>query len=327
LNGSIEVFKRAESKILGPRTVLLPDSYGRTLAPENYAARSYKGGEISANWNDRIGEVAYGISGNIGYAVDQWDIFDEPAAYAAGGLEHFRSRIGQPANMLFGFNSLGIVRTQEQLDELLAAGFKTYGRDPYLGMILYEDVRGQGYSDTPDGKVDANDVVLLSTNNSPRWDYGLGLNGSWKGISINALFQGVFKYDRMISNQEGGGMRQHGGTFRPYYPIWADDVWTPENPNAQYPRPVGYNWAESGTDPSSFWMRSGAFFRLKDLNVAYQLPTSFTEKIKMNSINLFFNGTNLFVFSPMTEFHDPEQLNYDSYPLMKTFTFGLDIKF
>ncbi|MGG5905588.1 hypothetical protein, partial [Sphingobacterium daejeonense] len=45
--------------------------------------------------------------------------------------------------------------------------------------------------------------------------------------------------------QEGGGMRQHGGTFRPYYPIWADDVWTPENPNAQYPRPVGYNWQES----------------------------------------------------------------------------------
>src|SRR5690606_5559593 len=176
-------------------------------------------------------------------------------------------------------------------------------------------------------KIDGNDVTLLSTNNSPRWDYGLGLNGSWKGISINALFQGVFNYDRMISKQVGGGMRQHAGTFRHYYSIWADDVWTPENPNAQYPRPIGYNWAESGTNPSSFWMRSGAFFRLKDLNVAYQLPTSFTEKIKMNSINLFFNGTNLFVFSPMTEFHDPEQLNYDSYPLMKTFTFDLDIKF
>lgn len=327
LNGSIEVFKRAETNILGPRTVLLPDTYGRALAPENYAARSYKGGEVSVNWNDRVGEVAYGISANLGYAVDQWDVFDEPAAYAEGGLEHFRSRIGRPNNVIYGLNSLGLVRTQAELDDLLAKGFKTYGRDPYLGMILYEDIRGQGYSDTPDGKIDGNDVTLLSTNNSPRWDYGLGLNGSWKGISINALFQGVFNYDRMISNQEGGGMRQHGGTFRPYYPIWADDVWTPENPNAQYPRPIGYNWAESGTNPSSFWMRSGAFFRLKDLNVAYQLPTSFTEKIKMNSINLFFNGTNLFVFSPMTEFHDPEQLNYDSYPLMKTFTFGLDIKF
>src|SRR5690606_35912955 len=149
LNGSIEVFKRAETNILGPRTVLLPDTYGRALAPENYAARSYKGGEVSVNWNDRIGEVAYGISGNLGYAVDQWDVFDEPAAYAEGGLEHFRSRIGRPNNVIYGLNSLGLVRTQAQLDDLLAKGFKTYGRDPYLGMILYEDIRGQGYSDTP----------------------------------------------------------------------------------------------------------------------------------------------------------------------------------
>ena len=327
LNGSIEVFKRAETNILGPRTVLLPDTYGRALAPENYAARSYRGGEFSLNWNDVIGEVRYGITGNLGYAVDRWDIYDEPAAYGPDGLQQFNSRIGRPHNRIYGLNSLGLVRTQEHLDELIASGYKSYGRDPYLGMILFEDVRGQNFSETPDGVIDGNDMLLLSTNNSPRLDYGIGLNGSWKGISVNLLFQGVANYDRMISNQEGGGMRQHGGTFRPYYPIWAGDVWTPENPNSAYPRPTGYNWAESGGAASSFWMRSGAFFRLKDLNVAYALPTSVTDKMKMNAVNVFFNGTNLFAISPMTEFHDPEQLNYDSYPLMKTYTLGLDIKF
>lgn len=327
LNGTFEVFKRSESSILGPRTVLLPDTYGRELAPENYAARSYRGGEVSVNWNDEIGEVRYGISGNLGFAIDRWDVFDEPAAYGEGGKEQFNSRIGRPENRLYGLKALGLVRTQEQLDELIDAGYKSYGRDPYLGMILYEDIRGQGFSKEPDGVIDANDVTLLSTNNSPRWDYGLALNGAWKGISISALFQGVLKYDRMISNQEGGGMRQHGDTFRPYYPVWADDVWTPEHTDAQYPRVVGHNWEESGTAASTFWIRNGAFFRLKDLNVSYALPTSFIDKIKMNSVNVFFNGSNLFVFSPMTEFHDPEQLNYDSYPIMKTFTFGLDIKF
>lgn len=49
--------------------------------------------------------------------------------------------------------------------------------------------------------------------------------------------------------------------------------------------------------------------------------------MKINSVNVFFNGTNLFVLSPMTEFHDPEQKMYDSYPVMKTFTLGLDVKF
>src|SRR5690606_11061880 len=130
-----------------------------------------------------------------------------------------------------------------------------------------------------------------------------------------------------ICNQEGGGMRQHGGTFRPYYPIWTDDVWTPENPDAKYPRPVGSNWAESGSMASTFWMRNGAYLRLRDINLSYTMPKAWTEGIKLNNVNVFFNGTNLFVISPMTEFHDPEQLNYDSYPVMQTFTLGLDVKF
>lgn len=90
---------------------------------------------------------------------------------------------------------------------------------------------------------------------------------------------------------------------------------------------VGSNWQESGTGASSFWIRNGAYLRLRDLNVSYSLPQSLTKAMKINHVNLFFNGTNLFVFSPMTEFHDPEQKMYDSYPVMKTFTLGLDIKF
>lgn len=327
LNGSLDVFKREETDILASRTVKLPDTYGRTLAKENYAARSYRGGELTVNWNDRVGELSYGLSANIGYAIDRWDIYDEEPAYGPGGNMHFRSRINRPHNRLVGLKAVDLVRTQEQLDELLAAGFTTYGRTPYLGMILFEDIRGANYSDGPDGKIDENDEDLLSLNNSPRYNYGFGLNVGWKGLSLSALFQGVLKYDRMISNQEGGGMRQHGGTFRPYYPIWTDDVWTPENPDAKYPRPVGSNWAESGSMASTFWMRNGAYLRLRDINLSYTLPKAWTEGIKLNNVNVFFNGTNLFVISPMTEFHDPEQLNYDSYPVMKTFTLGLDVKF
>ncbi|MGE8379395.1 MAG: SusC/RagA family TonB-linked outer membrane protein, partial [Sphingobacterium sp.] len=202
-----------------------------------------------------------------------------------------------------------------------------YGRDPYPGMILYKDIRGQNYSDQPDGIIDDNDMQLLSENNTPRINYGFGFNASWKGFYISALFQGVLAYDRVISNQEGAGMRQHGDTFRPYYPIWTSDVWTPENTEAKYPRPVGYNWQESGATSSTFWIRNGAYMRLRDLNISYTLPQAMMEKIKMKGVNIFLNGTNLFVFSPMKEFHDPEQKMYDSYPVMKTFTLGLDVKF
>lgn len=331
LSGSFDAFYKTEKDILGSRIVTIPDTYGQSLAPENYAERSWRGVEFNAMWRDKAfgGQLDYSIYGNVGFSKDQWDVLDQTALYSPGGnLEEF-SAIGKPLNRLSGLKTLGIVRTQEQLDELLAKGFKQYGRNPYLGGLYFEDVRGDGYSLGPDGKIDGNDVQLLSDNAAPRINYGFGTNLSWKGFTMDIHFQGVGLYDRMISNLgEGmGGIRQYGGTVRPYYPIWTDDVWTPENPNAKYPRVIGKSWYESGTGAQSFWIRNGAYLRLKNLNVGYNLPKSWISFLNLESAQLFVNGTNLFVLSAMTEFHDPEQDCYDSYPLMKSFTFGVDIKF
>ena len=331
LSGSFDAFYKTEKDILGSRIVTIPDTYGQSLAPENYAERSWRGVEFNAMWRDKAfgGQLDYSIYGNVGFSKDQWDVLDQTALYSPGGnLEEF-SAIGKPLNRLSGLKTLGIVRTQEQLDELLAKGFKQYGRNPYLGELYFEDVRGDGYSPGPDGKIDGNDVQLLSDNAAPRINYGFGTNLSWKGFTMDIHFQGVGLYDRMISNLgEGmGGIRQYGGTVRPYYPIWTDDVWTPENPNAKYPRVIGKSWYESGTGAQSFWIRNGAYLRLKNLNVGYNLPKSWISFLNLESAQLFVNGTNLFVLSAMTEFHDPEQDCYDSYPLMKSFTFGVDIKF
>lgn len=329
LSGTLDLFIKKETDILGSRLVTLPDNYGQSLAPENYAARSWRGGELFLEWRDRAvgNQINYSVTTNVGYARDRWDIFDETAAFGPGGLRHFESRIGRPANRIIGLKALGIIRTQEQLDELLAKGFTQYGRQPYLGGLYFEDVRGDGYAPEPDGKIDGNDVQLLSENAAPRINFGIGLNIAWKNFSLQSLFQGVSAYDRIISNQEGEGMRQHGGAVRPYYPIWASDVYTPDNPDGKYPRPIGQNWFESGTGATSFWIRNGAYLRLKMLNLAYNLPKSWMSAMRLTSAQFYFNGTNLFAISKMKEFHDPEQKNYDSYPVMKTFTFGVDLRF
>ncbi|RPD39502.1 SusC/RagA family TonB-linked outer membrane protein [Chitinophaga barathri] len=330
LNGTIDVFLRKETDILGSREVKLPDNYGIDLAPENYAARSFRGGELTLEWRDRAAgnKINYSVTGNLGYAKDQWDIYDETAIFGPAGNRNFESRIGRPENRIVGYKSLGIIRTQQELDALLSKNFTQFGRKPYLGALLYEDVRGDAYAPGADGKIDANDMQLLSTNATPRINFGMGINVSWKNWALQTFFQGVTSYDRIISNQEGAGMRQHGGNVRPYYPIWAGDVYTPETPDGKYPRPVGQSgWAEAGAAASSFWIRNGAYFRMKMLNLAYNLPQNWTRRIGLSSAQLYFNGTNLFAFSGMKEFHDPEQKNYDSYPVMKAFTFGADIKF
>lgn len=329
LVGSIDVFNKKEVDILGSRLVTLPDNYGQSLAPENYAERSWRGGELSVMWRDfsENGKFKYSVYGNIGYAKDQWDKIDQDPIFEEGGLRESESKIGQPINRIFGLKSLGIIRTQDQLDDLLAQGFTQYGRTPYLGGLYFEDIRGDGYSAGPDGKIDGNDFQLLSENAAPRINYGFGFNFGWGNFTLDAHFQGVSNYDRIISNQEGAGMRQHGGTVRPYYPIWASDVWTPENPDAEYPRVIGRNWYESGTGSTSFWIHNGAYVRLKNLNLGYSLPKDVLENIGVASVQIFLNGTNLFAISDITEFHDPEQKNYDSYPVMKSYSLGMNFKF
>ena len=324
LRGELSYWSKIESDILGTRTGSTPTTLGASLPAVNYAQRSWNGVEINLTWNDRVGEFNYELYGNLGYAVDQWDIIDEPEAYTDGTYkDNWRSALNKPANRFGGYISKGIIRTQGELDAL-PEGFTQFGRVPKLGTILFEDIRGQNYSEGPDGKIDGNDWTYLSNNGIPRINYGFGINSEWKNLFVNIHFQGVGAYDRMVSTRNGGGVFQ---SDRPYFSIWAKDYWTPENINAKYPRVSGA-WMEPeyGGGESSFWVKNGSYLRLKNLNIGYTLPIKWYNSMGIEKVQLFVNGTNLFVISEFKE-HDPEQETLDSYPLMKTYTGGLTINF
>lgn len=324
LAGELDVFSKKQTNILGERTGSTPSTLGATLPAVNYAARSWKGFELSLNWMDKIGDFNYSIYTNMGYARDQWDVYDEAVAYTDGTYkDNWRSKIGKPENRLYGLKSKGIIRTQEELDRI-PDGFNQYGRKPKLGYLLFEDIRGDNYSEGPDGKIDDNDMTYLSDNANPRINYGFGFRLEWKGIMFTAHFQGVGAYDRIVSTRNGGGVFQ---VDRPYFELWAHDYWTPENPNAKYPRATG-EWmaADVGGASSTFWMRNGAYLRLKNLDISYTLPQKWYSRLGVGRVQLFANATNLFCISGIAE-HDPEQNTLDSYPLMKLFTGGLSVSF
>lgn len=330
LTGTFDAFYRSETGILGSRTVTLPSTFGTSLAPENYAARSWRGGEANITWADDVlgGELNYSVYANMGYAKDQWDVIDESAIYKTGNLKDL-SLVGMSSSRIIGLIADHLLTDPAEVEALKAKGFKQFGRDPYLGGILYKDTRGDGYAPGPDGKVDSNDIYnLLTDNSTPRINYGFGGSISWKGISLDVHFQGVGSYMRSVGGVDGG-FYQHGGAVRPYFPIWTSDkCYDPDyNPTGTYPRVIGSSWYESGAGNSSFWMRNGSYLRLKNLNIGYSLPKKWLKRSGIDNIKIFANGTNLFVISAVTEFLDPEQKYYDSYPLMKTYSFGLNITF
>ena len=317
LVGDFSYFHKRKTDILQQRVASVPDTYGRDKAAENYAEQAWNGFELSLQYSNHIGNVNYRIGANLGFVKDKWVKYDE-----ATDLPAWKSRIGHPNDYLKGYICEGIIRTQEQLDAL-PEGFTQFGREPRLGQLLYKDIRGENESLGPDGKIDSNDWDYLSRKATPRINYGVNLGIEWKGLSIEALFQGVGGYDRMIKTLNGDGVFQQG---RPYFELWAGDVWTPENPDAKYPAPTG-EWTEVyGAAGSTFWIRNGAYLRLKNLNIAYTLPKKWYANWGVNAVQIFGNGTNLFSIDGIDEM-DPEQDKLDSFPIMRTFTVGLNINF
>ena len=318
LVGEFDFFHKKKTDILQQRVASVPDTYGRSKAAENFAEQQWTGFEMSLRYSNHIGNVNYSVNANMGYVKDKWTKFDEPE-----NLSGWKSRIGYPNDFLKGYVCEGIIRTQEQLDAL-PEGFTQFGKKPRLGQLLYKDIRGTNEAWGADGKVDSNDWDYLSRKAKPRINYGFGFSVEWKGLSIDALFQGVGGYDRMIKTNNGDGVFQ--SEARPYFELWAGDVWTSENTNAKYPAATG-EWSEDyGAAGSTFWIRNGAYLRLKNLNIAYTLPKQWYQNWGLSQVQVFGNGTNLFSIDGMDEM-DPEQEKLDSYPIMRTFTVGLNVNF
>ena len=106
------------------------------------------------------------------------------------------------------------------------------------------------------------------------------------------------------------------------YSFWKDH-WTPDNPNAAFPRVYGYG-DPNVTALSTFWVRNASFMRLKNLNLSYSIPQMIIEKAGLKNVAVFFTGTNLFTIDKL-KLMDPEANSISAYPNMKTLSFGLNI--
>lgn len=289
----------------------VPSVIGIDVPTGNYGELVVKGWEVSIGWRDQIKDFNYFVSFNLADRKDKLvDYGVEYTGFTAGVDQKVQ---GYSIGSIFGFETDGYFQTSKEAQE--APAFNRAIQD--AGDIRYIDQDG-------DGKISApNDLVYLGTT-QPRYEFSFHLGGSWKSIDFSALFQGVGKRNFYLD----------GEVFQPFRDSWSNysytyfsDYWTPENPNALLPRL--YAGTKHNYQYSSHWLQNAAYIRLKNLQVGYTLNPEWTRKVKIEKLRVYFNGENMFEFSKMFRYFDPElnKVTGYMYPIMRNYSLGVNVVF
>ena len=228
------------------------------------------------------------------------------------------SVIGTPADAARGLVALGFFESQEDIDN---SPLQQFGQVK-VGDIKYKDVN-------EDGVVNQNDAVALDFGTAfPHLNYSFSLGLEWKGIGINATFQGAGNQIKNLRYVDGvwGALSAPSATetLRNLSQEYYDNCYDVVGANALYPRLSTENVANNAQE-STLWYRNVAWFKMRDCEVYYRLPASLLKNGKVSDAKIFVQGQNLLSFDNISAM-DAENLN-TGYPVMKAVTLGLSVVF
>lgn len=330
---SFDWFNRKTIDMVGPAPEL-PVILGTDVPKTNNTDMQSVGFELDLGWQDRIKDFSYGI--HFLLSDDRQKILKYPNP--TGNLNSYNA--GHYMGEIWGFETVGIAKTDEEMNEHLANNKPDWGTKWGAGDIMYKDLDGDGRVTDGATLSEPGDKKIIG-NSSPRFRFGLDLTASYKGFDIRAFFQGVMKRDAWLNDNMFWGAT--GG-------IWSSSCFTshldyfrPEgdvmgaNLDAYFPRPLVDNYAKNQKVQTRY-LQNAAYMRLKNLQIGYTLPNSITKKAGMSNVRIFFSAENLFTLTGLPEGFDPETIHtgYGSgdgtwssktYPLSRTFSTGLSVNF
>lgn len=300
----------------------MPLGIGLNAPYQNAGKVRNTGWEVSVGYNNQWRDFSFGVQANLSDVKNE--ILDMRGKTSTSGV--LRNQEGYSIGSIYALKSLGIIRTQEEAD-WVNANCPQFKETVQIGDIRYADIDGNN-------SIDENDKDIVGST-IPRYTYSLNLNFGWKGLRLGLLFQGVGKTDGYLNTYYVMPSNQ-GGTFRKEHLDWA----SAENPNGKTPRLTSAN--KNNWYDSSFWMKSAAYLRLKNIQLGYELPKSWMHRIGLNSAYLYVNAQNLFTVTNFWDGYDPE-VGYggdssgdfdvvklgsaNNYPQVKIVTVGLELKF
>ncbi|WP_316745959.1 SusC/RagA family TonB-linked outer membrane protein [Pedobacter gandavensis] len=287
-------------QVRGKNTSIIGNAY----PSENIGTTNYSGLDFTASYRNHLNNFNYFVSGNftannkiIKYQDEVFRQYD------------WMKRTGQRSDQTFGYEADGFYQNAADI----ASSPKTEGYNPVPGDLKYKDLNGDGIINLFDQKALKNNKAIVY--------YGLSFGFDFKGFDFSALLQGAANRMIYLSGATQWEFQNDGKGQAFEHHL---ERWTPETAaTATYPR-LGIGTNPNNQASSSFWLRSGNYMRLKNMEVGYTIPQRLAARLKLASIRVFANGMNLFTISDNKGI-DPEVYG-TGYPALRVVNAGINIK-
>jgi TonB-dependent starch-binding outer membrane protein SusC len=259
------------------------------------------GFEIALTYNGKRGDFGYSISGNGSInrnkilSLGDMDFISPPDAALVGSYQPSRTMVGHPISAFYGFVFDGIYQNDQEIQK---GPVDRIGQQTRPGDMRFKDINSDGFIDEADRQVIGNPT--------PTFTYGLNFAANYKGFDFSMLLQGVAGneiYNYLYQQGTVGDPRYNEGINR------LTDVnkrWTENNPSTTFPR-ISFrdNDYAKNSRFSDFWLQSGSYMRVKNLQIGYTVPAAISGKIHIERCRFYVSANNLLTFTKYKGF-DPE---------------------
>lgn len=325
-----------------------PAVFGATVPRGNYADLRTKGWELSLAWNDRFKNMAkplsYGIRLTLADNTSKITKYNNPDQLLS---DYY---VGQTIGEIWGYETEGFFINQADIDshakqspQMRASPTNIW----YPGDIKLKDLNNDGFINIGTNRVSNPGDRKIIGNSAPRYNYGINLNADWNNFFFSTFFQGIGKQDWYPSTESEAFWGQYNRPYNNIPSFHMGNMWTPENPNAYFPRTMSRAASNSTTRTlgvaQTRYLQNIAYLRMKNIQLGYNLPKQLLSRIKASNARVFFSGENLWTYSPLykitksldVENTGPSDQVFTSgnagdgynYPMLKSFSLGLSLTY
>ncbi|MBS1566868.1 MAG: TonB-dependent receptor [Bacteroidetes bacterium] len=320
-NLTVDFYQKKTSGML--RQVAIPAYVGATGQPYgNVASLEDKGFEVELGYNNKIGAVNLNVRANASYVKNTITNigtakFLTAGTFQASAYEIGRTVVGQPIASFYGFKTLGIFQTQGEVNSYVGKNGQMIQPNAKPGDFKWADLDGNG-------SITADDRTFIG-DPTPHWAYGFTATAAWKefdivafgqGVAGNKIFQGLRRLDILKANYTTAALKR----------------WTGPGTSNDFPRLSDDDPNKNFSNPSSFYLEDGSYFRIKTIQIGYTLPASLTSKAHLQKLRVYVSGNNLVTFTKYSGF-DPEiggssySIDRGVYPQARSFMAGVNLTF